>query len=103
MIPIVSMSFSLSLFAPSSLRASAPAVEHRTLSQLHAVHANSVPGPFTTRPDGSILFVAEAGVVAVIDATDQGSYEEPEKIVPISSQGVRALELALDPEIGDAE
>lgn len=69
---------------------------HRLLSRLEAVHAHSVPGPIASSADGSYLFVAEAGVMAVIETATPTTFVMP-KLARISSRGVRAVELSLDP------
>jgi hypothetical protein len=69
------------------------------MTELEAVHPHSLPGPVTSTPDGGILYVAEAGVLAVIEADQASSHKKPIKPPePISSLGVRAVELRLDPD-----
>jgi len=84
--------------------AAAAQTTHRVFTLLQAVHGNSVTGPETSTPDGAVLLVAESAVLAFIDASDPLSYESPLRIEPISSFGVRAVDLMLDPaaDLGDS-
>jgi len=72
----------------------------RTFSKLRSVHPHSIPAGMTASSDGRYLFVAEAGTLAVIDSPS-GLHDEI-KFAPVSGQGVRPVELALDPD-GDLD
>lgn len=73
-------------------------------SELEATWARSAPGPVTSTADGAIGFTSESGVLAVFGATglgggsDSNRFERALKREPISSQGVRPVELLIDPD-----
>jgi len=67
-----------------------------TLTKLRAVHPHSIPAGMTVSDDGRYLYVAEGGTLAVLDAPSDMHVEI--KFAPVSSLGLRAVELELDPD-----
>ena len=76
------------------------------MDELVAAHPYSIPGPFTSSPDGDHIYAAEGGALALIHADHatwtpsqlKAAYDTSVWRAPVGHMGVTPIEMVLDPD-----